>query len=319
MPVAEVVTNGQPHTTVIYEKFLDAIANAKAKYTEVKRGDRLQLGSTTLAVLHPTGPTGSNLNDQSIVLRLVYGQTTFLFDGDAEQTAEASMLLSSVSPVKADILKVGHHGSRSASSPEFLKAVKPQVAIYSAGAGNDYGHPHSETLAALGCGRGHCVWHRCQRHRGCHGRWQRLQRGDQQGGLPQGASGGSRPGAHDAHRHTGGADSHAAPAAGGRPEAGHSIRDLAGAAGGQCHAYGEDRSGGQVRNHRVLQVWPQHGSRVGAEGRRCWRQCFVDVEGGHQHHAGYLAHCGDGQQGRQHRHQGNHIHGAIDDANKGGH
>lgn len=148
IPVAEVVTNGQPHTTKTYERFLDAIAAAKAKYREVKRGDRLQLGDLSFGVLHPTSATGSNLNNQSVVLRMVHGQVTFLFTGDAEQEAEASMLRSSV-PVGATVLKVGHHGSRTASSPEFLGLVRPEIAVYSAGVGNTYGHPHPETLAAL--------------------------------------------------------------------------------------------------------------------------------------------------------------------------
>ncbi|MFH0729367.1 MAG: hypothetical protein V2B19_23890 [Pseudomonadota bacterium] len=89
------------------------------------------------------------MNNNSVVLRLVFGKVSFLFTGDAQADAESSMLISSVSPVKATILKVGHHGSRTASSPAFLSVVQPEVAVYSAGAGNSYGHPHPETMAAL--------------------------------------------------------------------------------------------------------------------------------------------------------------------------
>lgn len=149
IPVAEVVTNGQPHTTRTYERLLDAIDAAKAQYREVKRGDSLQLGSITLEVLHPTSTTGSNLNNQSVVLRMVHGKTVFLFTGDAEREAEASMSASSFRPVSATVLKVSHHGGRTASSPAFLELVKPEVAVYSAGEGNTYGHPHPEALAAL--------------------------------------------------------------------------------------------------------------------------------------------------------------------------
>ena len=148
MPVARVVMNGQPTTTRIYERLLDAIAAAKAEYQEVKRGDRIQLGSLTFDVLHPAVPTGPNLNNQSIVLRLIWGQVSFLLPGDAERETEGDILASS-RPVAATILKVGHHGSRTATSPAWLKAISPAVAIYSAGAGNSYGHPHPETLAAL--------------------------------------------------------------------------------------------------------------------------------------------------------------------------
>jgi competence protein ComEC len=148
IPVAEVVTNGQPHTTSIYEQFLDAIASAKARYTEVKRGDTLKLGSLEFQVLSPVSATSGDLNSNSLVLRLVYGATSFLFMGDAGKDAEASILSAGL-PVQATVLKVGHHGSNSASSLSFLRAVSPQVAVYSAGAGNPYGHPHPETLAAL--------------------------------------------------------------------------------------------------------------------------------------------------------------------------
>jgi len=148
LPVDEVVTNGQPHTTRTYERFLDAIAATGAVYTEVKRGDTLQLGVLTFDVIHPRGPTGQNLNDQSIVLRLVHSNVAFLFTGDAERDAETSILSSSQN-IQAHVLKIGHHGSQSASSHAFLAAVQPQVSVYSCGAGNSYGHPHSETLAAL--------------------------------------------------------------------------------------------------------------------------------------------------------------------------
>lgn len=148
LPVDEVVTNGEPTTTLTYEHFLDGIAAAKAAYKEVKRGDTLTLGGLSFAVLSPEGPGGGDLNDGSIVLRLAYGKVAFLSTGDAQQTAEASML-GAGEPVEAQILKVGHHGSRSSSSPAFLAAVHPEVAVYSAGLGNSYGHPHAETLAAL--------------------------------------------------------------------------------------------------------------------------------------------------------------------------
>jgi competence protein ComEC len=148
IPVDEVITNGQMHTTSIYERFLDAIASAQVQYAEVKRGDMIPLGNLEFDVLSPISITSEDLNDNSIVLRLVYGDTSFLFTGDAQANAEASMLNSDLD-VSATILKVAHHGSRTSSTPAFLNAVKPQVAIYFAGLGNDYGHPHAETLEAL--------------------------------------------------------------------------------------------------------------------------------------------------------------------------
>jgi competence protein ComEC len=149
IPVVKVVTNGQPTTTKTYENFLDAIAAAKAEYAEVKRGDSLRLGDLVFVVLNPASAKGDDLNDNSVVLRLGYGKVSFLFTGDAQTQAEASMAVSSFSPVQATILKVGHHGSRTASSKAFLDLVKPEIAIYSAGKGNSYGHPHTETIAVL--------------------------------------------------------------------------------------------------------------------------------------------------------------------------
>ena len=148
LPVDEVVTNGQAHTTRTYERFLDAIGAARAEYTEVKRGDTISLGGLALDILSPNGPDGQNLNDQSVVVRLAYGKVAFLFSGDAESAAEAGMLAKGQN-VQAQILKVGHHGSRSASSPAFLAAIQPEIAVYSSGAGNSYSHPHAETLVAL--------------------------------------------------------------------------------------------------------------------------------------------------------------------------
>jgi competence protein ComEC len=84
----------------------------------------------------------------SIVLRVDYGFTSFLFTGDAEEMSEYMMLTDQV-PLAASVLKVGHHGSRYSSSPEFIEAVAPSWAVISCGEGNPYGHPHDETLRAL--------------------------------------------------------------------------------------------------------------------------------------------------------------------------
>lgn len=147
-PVTKVVTNGQPHTTTVYEHFLDAIAAAQAEYIEVKRGDALPLGSLNFLVFNPVGNTNPDLNENSIVLQFAYGQTTFLMMGDSGADAESSLLASGL-PLKANILKVGHHGSRYSSTPAFLDAVKPEIAVYFAGIDNSYGHPAPQTIAAL--------------------------------------------------------------------------------------------------------------------------------------------------------------------------
>jgi competence protein ComEC len=145
--VSQVITNGQPGDSKTYAKFLEAIAETQAVRTDVKRGDRLQLGSLTFAVLHPGQALSADLDQDSIVLRLVYGTTSFLFTADTGDQAEADMLASG-EDLRADVLKVGHHGSGSSASPAFLAAVAPKVAIYSAD-GADSNHPSQKTLAAL--------------------------------------------------------------------------------------------------------------------------------------------------------------------------
>ncbi len=149
MPVLKVITNGEMHTTVTYENFLDAIAASKAEYLEVVRGDTINLGNLTFNVLNPAFIVPGDLNRNSIVLRMTYGNTTFLFAGDSNNDTEAEMIAAGLS-LKADILKVGHHGSSTSTSAEFLAAVHPAVAVYSAGNGNSYGHPSPDTLARLG-------------------------------------------------------------------------------------------------------------------------------------------------------------------------
>ena len=113
-------------------------------------GDTLQLGGATVTILQcwPEAISYGRTNDSSIVLRIDYGETSFLFMGDAEDWTEY-MLIDDGANLDADVLKVSHHGSRTASTPEFLQAVTPAYAVISAGKGNAYGHPHEEVLERL--------------------------------------------------------------------------------------------------------------------------------------------------------------------------
>jgi competence protein ComEC len=90
----------------------------------------------------------NNLNNVSIVFKLIYGQTRFLFTGDAETHVEKELLKDKVD-LRADVLKVAHHGSHSSTGDKFLKAVQPKMAVISSGLGNDFGHPHLRTLRRL--------------------------------------------------------------------------------------------------------------------------------------------------------------------------
>ncbi len=148
VPVKEVWIDGQVHTSKTYENFLNAIDRSGAAFNEARRGKEIRAGQLVFKVLHPREPFLESLNNNSVVLHLDYGQLSFLFTGDAETEAERS-ILEYDSNLKSTVLKLGHHGSRTSSSEPFLDAVRPEVAVYQAGLGNSYGHPHRETINKL--------------------------------------------------------------------------------------------------------------------------------------------------------------------------
>jgi len=145
--VKEIWHNGESSTSQTYTQFVSTVQAEAGEVYIARRGDEITAGELTFAVLHPTTLAGST-NNNSIVLHLSYGDIDFLFTGDAEQEAETSMLDAGIVP-NVEILKVGHHGSSSSSRTPFLNIARPEVAIYMAGEGNSYGHPHEETIIAL--------------------------------------------------------------------------------------------------------------------------------------------------------------------------
>ncbi len=148
MDVGRVMMPSKEHTTQTFEDVLDAIESKNLTITLPEAGDTYPLGDGKFTILGPVTDYGDDLNNWSIVLRLDYGDTSFLFTGDAESAAEADILDSGLS-VDADVLKVGHHGSDTSTSQDFLDAVSPDFAVISAGTDNDYGHPHQTTLDKL--------------------------------------------------------------------------------------------------------------------------------------------------------------------------
>jgi beta-lactamase superfamily II metal-dependent hydrolase len=146
--VDQVWTNGQGEDSLTYIDFAGKVNAENADIEVARRGDTISTGSLTFKVLNPEASLPSDVNGNSIVLELDYGNVSFLFTGDAQKDSEASIIAAG-EVHHVDILKVGHHGSRTSSSEEFLNMVKPEVAIYMAGVGNIYGHPHPETISAL--------------------------------------------------------------------------------------------------------------------------------------------------------------------------
>lgn len=111
-------------------------------------GQQIQLGaSTTILILSPTGDeTNLETNTASIVVKIQYGNTSFMLTGDAPQEIENYLVKSYGQLLKSDVLKLGHHGSKTSTSDVWLDAVRPQFAVVSAGIDNRYGHPHQDVM-----------------------------------------------------------------------------------------------------------------------------------------------------------------------------
>lgn len=134
--------------TATMEHFAHAMKDKGLSFTQAKAGVIVDLGEGITAVmLAPVKDTYEQENNYSAVLKLTYGDTSFLFTGDAEGESEKDMLDSKVN-LKATVLKIGHHGSRYSTTDAFLKAVSPQYAVIEVGQ-NDYGHPTPTVLNRL--------------------------------------------------------------------------------------------------------------------------------------------------------------------------
>lgn len=132
--------------TKTYENLLESISNKGLKVKTGKSGVNIvQTDDFSADIIAPIKVDESDLNNNSIIIKLVYGDASFLFTGDAEKE-ELSRVNADLS---ADVLKVGHHGSRTSTTGDFLSRVSPQIAVISCGKDNDYGHPHDSTLELL--------------------------------------------------------------------------------------------------------------------------------------------------------------------------
>lgn len=146
--IGTVIMPDKPHTTKTYENLIKAIDEKNIPINMPKPGDTFTMGKANIQVTAPKNLADNDLNEVSIVLRVEFGETVFLFTGDADTKSEKDQLASGL-PLKADVLKVGHHGSRTSSTQKYLDAVKPSYAVISCGVGNTYGHPHSEVMTRL--------------------------------------------------------------------------------------------------------------------------------------------------------------------------
>lgn len=144
----KIATSDLP-TSKTYENFLTAVKDKGLKLTRAQGGNILFEGEGYKAeCFSPLYETAEGLNNYSVVIKLHHGENKFLFMGDAEEISEKQILDKGFDP-ECDVLKCGHHGSSTSTSPNFLKAASPKFAVISCGVGNSYGHPHWETLKAL--------------------------------------------------------------------------------------------------------------------------------------------------------------------------
>ena len=142
------------NTTSSFDRMLSALEKKKVKTKVIWGSAKTTInwdGDVEVRVLSPIKGADyqDNLNDMSIVIKVTYGETSLLLTGDAESYAEELMIASEKELLKADVLKMGHHGSSTSSSQAFLDAVQPKAVVISLGKNNDYGHPHRETMQRL--------------------------------------------------------------------------------------------------------------------------------------------------------------------------
>lgn len=147
-PIETIILPPVTHTTKTFEDVLDAIEETGNKITKPRVGDTYSLDDAYFTIIAPNSEKYSELNNYSVGIKLDYENNSFVFTGDAETLAEDEMLENGIN-LSADVFKLGHHGSITSNSNEFLDAIDPDYAIVSAGVDNQYGHPHVEILQAI--------------------------------------------------------------------------------------------------------------------------------------------------------------------------
>lgn len=153
--IAPRISGDMTPTTKTYERFLQALKDKSLKLTAAKPGTTYTLSDASAAekvppkfeVLAPVEDY-DDLNNYSVVIRLTYGSTSYLFTGDAEKQAELDILQSG-REIDSDVLKMGHHGSSTSSCVEFYEEVSPEICVIQCGEGNSYGHPHKEVMETV--------------------------------------------------------------------------------------------------------------------------------------------------------------------------
>lgn len=150
--VKNIIISEQAEHSENYERFKKLMIHKKIRLIEVKKGDKIKIGRySEFKILFPTSRLLSEnpLNTNSIVAQFNYNNFKMLFTGDIEKLAEQQILKTEKAEIRADILKVAHHGSKTSSIPEFIKAVRPKIALIGVGKNNTFGHPNQQTIKNL--------------------------------------------------------------------------------------------------------------------------------------------------------------------------
>ncbi len=135
-------------TTNAYENIINALDSKNIKITVPKVGDQIIIGNAVITFLAPGSDTYEDLNNYSIVVKLKYGNNSFIFMGDAQALSE-NEILTRLLDVQADVLKIGQHGSDTSTSQEFLNKVNPKYAVISCGKDDSNQHPNQKTIEKL--------------------------------------------------------------------------------------------------------------------------------------------------------------------------
>lgn len=147
-PTGKVILPDYEKDTKTYKEVIDVLDEKNYKITLPVPGDTYSLGEATFTIIAPNRKYGDNANDYSVGILLEHGDSRFVLTGDAEEDSEADILKNELD-ISADVYKVSHHGSKTATTDAFLEAVNPKYAVISCGEGNTYGHPHAEVMNKL--------------------------------------------------------------------------------------------------------------------------------------------------------------------------
>lgn len=152
MDVGEIIMPRMPEgatpTTRTYESLLDEIEKKNMQITAARVGESFYLGDALVRILAPVREYGSDYNNMSVVLYIEFGESSFLLMGDAEDKSEKD-IMGTFDDISADVIKIGHHGSKTSSTQDFLAAVNPRYALISVGLNNKYEHPDEGVLERL--------------------------------------------------------------------------------------------------------------------------------------------------------------------------